>query len=32
MSSFFGPTFIPEDLDSVFIVATESAEVVKDFY
>jgi hypothetical protein len=27
MSSFLSPTFIPEDLESVLVVAAESAEV-----
>ncbi len=32
MSSFLSPTFVPEDIEPVLIVGTESTEVVKDFY
>jgi hypothetical protein len=31
MCSFLGPTFIPEDLESVLIVAAEGVEVNKTF-
>jgi hypothetical protein len=31
VSSFLSPAFIPEDLESVFVVAAESAEVSKHF-
>jgi hypothetical protein len=32
MSSFLSPTFIPEDLESVLIVAAEGAEVSKRLF
>jgi hypothetical protein len=32
MSSFLGPTFVPEDLESVLVIAAEGAEVEKEFY